>query len=155
MLPAGAADKSLQWDLEFSPPRKPGAVNSVPCPVDIATPDALETKQNIALQLRSDLLKLVSKPDDGRPAQAFYRSKWPLLLRPFIRAHKLDLVAGFYDTICKSFQVRLSTTAPRITAANESDSEFFCHPERSRGIPSHSLSGHSTGFLDFASLRSE
>src|SRR5437867_4334810 len=152
MLPAGAADKLLQWDFEFSPARKPRAVNSVPCPVDIATPDAIETKQNIALQLRSDLLKLVSKPDYGRPAQAFYRSKWPLLLRPFIRGHKLDLVAGFYDTFCKSFQVRLSATAPRITPANENDSEFFCHPERSRGIPTHSLLGHSTGFLDSASL---
>jgi hypothetical protein len=139
MLPAGAADKLLQWDLEFSPARKPGAVNSVPCPVDIATPDALEAKQNIALQLRSDLVKLVSKTDDGRPAQAFYRPKWPFVLRPFIRGHKLDLVPGFYDTICKPFQVRLSATAARITPANESDSEFFCHPERSRGIPSHSL----------------
>src|SRR5580765_3735380 len=119
MLPAGAADKLLQWDLEFSPPRKPGAVNSVPCPVDIATPDALETKQNIALQLRSDLFKLISKPGDGRPAQAFYRSKWPLLLGPFIRGHKLDRVTCFYDTICKPFQVRLSATAPRITPANE------------------------------------
>ena len=111
MLPAGAADKSLQWDLEFSPARKPRAMNSVPSPVHIATPDALKTKQNIALQLRSDLLKLVSKPDYGRLAQAFYRSKWPFVLRPFIRGHKLDLVAGFYDTICKSFQVRLSATA--------------------------------------------
>src|SRR4029077_10857451 len=137
MLPAGAADKSLQWDLEFSPACKPGAVNSVPCTVDIATPDALKTKQNIAPQLRSDLLKLVSKTDDGRPAQAFYRPKRPFVLRPFIRGHKLDLVAGFYDTICKPFQIRLSATAPRIAAANESDSEFFCHRERSRGIPSH------------------
>src|SRR6476646_2940769 len=115
MLPAGAADNLLQWDLEFSPARKPGAVNSVPCPVHIATPDALETKQNIALQLRSDLLKLVCKPDYGRPAQAFYRSKWPFVLRPFIRGHKLDLVAGFYDTIRKPLQVRLSATARRIT----------------------------------------
>jgi hypothetical protein len=56
MLPAGAVDKLFQWDLEFSPARKPGAVNSISCPVDIATPDALETKQNIALQLWSDLL---------------------------------------------------------------------------------------------------
>src|SRR5882757_5704540 len=127
MLPAGATDKSLQWDLEFSAACKPGMVNTVPSPVDIATPDALETKQNIALQLGSDLLKLVSKTDDGRPAQAFYRSKRPFVLRPFIRGHKLDLVAGFYDTICKPLQVRLSATARRITAANESDSEFFCH----------------------------
>jgi hypothetical protein len=128
-------------------------VNSVPSPVDIATPDTLETKQNIAVQLRSDLLKLASKPDYGRRAQAFYRSKWPFVLWPFIRGHKLDLVAGFYDTISKPFQVRLSTPAPRIAAANESDSEFFYHPERSRRIPSHSPLGHPTGFLDFASLR--
>ena len=103
MLPAGAADKLLQWDLEFSPARKPGAVNSVPCPVHIATPDTLETKQNIALQLWSDLLELVSKSDYCRCPQALYRSKWPLLLGPFIRGHKLDLVAGFYDTVRKSF----------------------------------------------------
>src|SRR6478735_106935 len=125
-------------------------MNSVSCPVDIAIPDSLETKQNIARQLRPHLVKLVSKTDDGRPAQAFYRSKWPFVLRPFIRGHKLDLVAGFYDTICKPLQVRLSATARRITAANESDSEFFCHPERSRGIPSHSLSGYAAGCLDFA-----
>jgi hypothetical protein len=75
MLPASAADKLLQWDFEFSPACEPGAVNSVSCSVDIATPDALETKQKIALQLRSDLLELISKTDDGRPAQAFYRSK--------------------------------------------------------------------------------
>src|SRR5712671_3255381 len=118
MLSAGAAEKSLQWDLEFSAARKPGMVNTVPSAVDIATPDALETKQNIAPQLRSDLLKLVSKTDDGRPAQTFYRSKWPFVFRPFIRGHKLGLVAGFNDTISKPFQIRLSTTAPRITAAN-------------------------------------
>src|SRR6476469_4816590 len=155
MLPSGAADKLLQWDFEFSPACEPGAVNSVSCPVDIAIPDALKTKQNIALRLRSDLLKLVSKTDDGRPAQAFYRSKWPFVLRPFIRGHKLDLVAGFYDSICQSFQVRLSATAPRITAANESNSEFICHPKRSRWVPSRSLSSHAAEFLDFASLRSE
>jgi hypothetical protein len=130
-------------------------VNTVPSPVHVATPDALEAKQNITLQLRSGLLKLVGKTDDSRVAQAFYRSKRPFVLRPFIRGHKLDLVAGFYDTICNPFQVRLSATAARITAANESDSEFSCHPERNRGIPSRTLLGHSTGFLDFASLRSE
>jgi hypothetical protein len=85
------------------------------------------------------LLKLITKTDDGRFAQALYRTKWPLLGRPFIRGHKLDLVAGFYDSICQAIQVRFSATGLRITAANESDSEFFCHPERSRKIPSHSL----------------
>src|SRR6476620_8184646 len=118
MLATIAADKLLQWDFEFSPACEPGAMNSVSSPVDIATPDALETKQNIAPQLRSDLLKLVSKTDDGGPAQAFYRPKRPFVLSPFIPGYKLDLVAGFYDTICNPFQIRLSATAPRIAAAN-------------------------------------
>src|ERR1700758_1344101 len=127
MLPARAADKLLQWNLEFSPARKPGAVDSIAGPVDIAAPDALKAKQNITVQLRSDLLQLISKPDYRRGPQALYRSKWPLILRPFIRGHKLDLMAGFYGSVCKSFQVRLCATAPRITAANENDSEFLFH----------------------------
>jgi hypothetical protein len=155
MLPAGAADKLLQWDLEFSPARKPGAVNAVPCAVDIATPDALEAEQNIALQLRSDFLKLVSKIADGRAAQTFYRSEWPFILRPFIRGDKVDLVAGFYDPFCEPFQVRLSAAAAGISPANESNSEFFCHPGRSRGIPSHSLQVIPARSLDFASRHLE
>jgi len=155
MLSAGAADKLLQWDLEFSPARKPGAVNSVPCPVDIATPDALETKQNIALQLGSGSLKLVSKTNDGSPAQACYRSKGPFVLWPFVRGQKLRLVAGFYDTVCKPLQVRLSATAARITSTNKRNSQFLCHSQRSRGIPSHSVSVSATGLLDFALPRSE
>src|SRR6476620_10284624 len=136
MLPADAADKTLQWDFESSPARKPGAVNAVPRPIDIATPDPFKTEQNIAPQLRSEFLELVSKFDCGRAAQTLYRSKWPFVLRPFLRRHELDLVTGFYDTICKPFQVGLSATATRITAANESDSERFCHPARSRRFTS-------------------
>src|SRR5215208_4600495 len=139
MLPAGAADKLLQWDFEFSPTRKPGPVNTVPSPVDIATPDALETAQKIALQPRPDLLKLVSEPDHSRSGQAFYRSKRPFVRRPFIRGHKLHLVAGFYDPCCKPLQVRLSATGARITPANEGGSEFFCHLGRVEGGPPHSL----------------
>src|SRR6201982_2768218 len=127
MLPAGAADKLLQWDLEFSSTRKPGAVDSIAGPVDIAAPDAFKVKQNITVRLRSDLLQLISKPDYGRGSQALYRSKWPLVLRPFIRGHKLDLMASFYNSVCKSFQVRLCATAPRIAAANKNDSEFLFH----------------------------
>jgi hypothetical protein len=67
----------------------------------------------------------------------------------------LYFVTGFDDSICKSFQVSLGTAAPGITAANESDANFLCHPERSRGIPSHSLAIGATGLIDFASLRAE
>src|SRR5919106_4170936 len=125
MFSTRAADKLLQWHLEFFPARKPGAVDSIPGPVDIATPDALEAKQNITVELRSDLLQLISKTDYARRPHVLYRSKWPLVLGPFIRGHKLDVVAGLYDSSGKSFQIRLSATARRITAANESDSEFL------------------------------
>jgi hypothetical protein len=117
----------FQWDLEFFPSRKPSAVDSVAGPVDITIPDTLKAKQNIAVQLRSDLLQFISKPDYGRRPQALYRSKWPFVLRPFLRGDKLDIMPGFCNSICKSFQVRLCATAPRIAAANESDSEFLLH----------------------------
>src|SRR3954452_5976639 len=139
MFPAGAANKLLQWELEFSAARQPGAVNTVSGPVDIAAPDALETEQNVALQLRSNSLKFICEPDGARLAQPFYRTKRPILRGPFIRGHKLDLVASFYDPICYAFQVRLCATAPRITPANESDSEILLHSERSRSIRAHSL----------------
>src|SRR5215831_1839414 len=109
MLPGGAADKLFQWDLEFSPARKPGAVDSIASAIDVAVPDTLEAKQNIALQPGSGLPQFISKPDDGRRSQPLYRSKWPLVLRPITRGHKLDIVASFDDSACKSSQVRLST----------------------------------------------
>src|SRR5215813_5745210 len=127
MLPTGAADKLLQWDLVFSPASKPGAVDSIAGPVDITVPDALKAKQNIALQLRSDLLQFISKPDYGRGFQAPYRPKRPFVLRPLIRGHKLDIMPGFCNSICNSFQVRLGATALRITATNKSDAEFLFH----------------------------
>src|SRR5919198_4474417 len=105
MLPAPSADKLLQWHLEFSPARKPGAVDSIAGAVNIAAPDALEAKQNIALQLCPDLLQLISEPDYGCRPQPLYRSKSPLIIRPFIRGHELDLMARSYDSICKSLQV--------------------------------------------------
>src|SRR5262245_22936988 len=154
MFPAGAADKLLQRNLEFSPARNPGAVDSIAGPVDIATPNALEAKQDIALQLRSDLLQLIRKPDYSPGRQAPYRSEWPLVLGPFIRGYKLDFVTRFGDSFCKSFQVSFSTTALRITAANESNSNSLCHPERSRGIPFalSCRSRHGIPPLCFASL---
>src|SRR5215471_11876189 len=124
MLPAGSADKLFQWDLGFSTAPKPGAVDSIAGAIDVAVPDALEAKQNIALQPGSGLLQFISKPDDGRRSQRLHRSKWPLVLRPITRSHKLDIVASFDDSACNSFQVRLSTAALRITAANESDPNF-------------------------------
>src|SRR5262245_14689670 len=102
MLPAGTANKLFQGDLEFSPARKPRLVDSVAGPIDIAAPNALKAKQNITIQLWPRLLQLIRKPDYGRRRQSFYRSKWPLLFGPFIRGHKLDLLTGFGDSLCKS-----------------------------------------------------
>src|ERR1041384_6525613 len=103
MLPADAADKLLQWELEFSSTREPGAVDSIARPIDIAAPDALEAKQNVTIQMWPNLLQLVGKADYRRAFQALYRSKWPLVLRPFIRSHQLDSVTGFGDPCCKPF----------------------------------------------------
>src|SRR5262245_49713855 len=98
MFPTAAADKLLQRDLEFSSASKPCTVDSIAGPINIARPDALKAKQNIALQQGSDLLQLVGKPDYGFRAQVPYRSKGPLVGGPIIRCHKLDLMAGAYQS---------------------------------------------------------
>src|SRR5262245_42127196 len=112
-------------------------MDSIAGAINLATPHALEAEQNIAVQLRSDLLQLIGEPNHRFRAQALDFSKWPLVVRPIIAGNKLHPVTGFGDAARQSFQVGLCAAASRITAADQSDLEVLCHPERSRGIPSH------------------
>jgi hypothetical protein len=114
MFPAAATDKSLQWDLEFSPARKPGTMDSVACPVNIASPDPLKGKQNVATQLRSDLLQLIRKPHYSRRTQAFYRSKWPLVPA----ANQSLPQAGSHARLLRSHLQVVLSTLPRHRSAN-------------------------------------
>jgi hypothetical protein len=112
-------------------------MDSVAGAINVAAPNALEAQQNVASELRPDLFQLIRKPNDGFCTQARDRSKWPLALRPFIRGDQVRLVPGLDDSTREAFQVPFCSTGRRIAAPNKSNAEFVCHPERSRGIPSH------------------
>src|SRR6059058_5886586 len=137
MLAVESPSKLLQRKLEFSSAREPGTMDAVAGAINVATPDALKAQQAIAVELGPDLFQFIRKTNDGFCAQARDRSKRPLILRPLIRGDQLHLVPGLYHSMCEAFQVRFRSTGRRIAAPNKSESEFLCHLERSRGIPSH------------------
>ena len=78
-------------------------MDSIASSVNVAAPDALEAEHNIAAKLWAKFFQFIGKADYLPRPQTPNRSEWPLLLGPFIRGYKLDLVAGFYDTVRKSF----------------------------------------------------
>jgi len=92
----------LQRKLEFSSAREPAAMDSIASAVNVAAPDTLEAEQNITAKLRPNLLQFIGKPNYRSRAQARDRPKWPLVLGPFLRCDKLDVVSGFYDSARKS-----------------------------------------------------
>ncbi len=96
----------------------------------------------------------------GKPMNHFclacFTGKYPLPVDPeldkFImekREHRAKALAAdetHPDALC-GFEVNVMSS--------EVENFPFCHPERSRGIPSRQLEDSSTGFLDSAPLRSE
>src|SRR6266567_6454366 len=103
MLAVESPRKLLQRELEFPSAREPGAVDTVAGAINVAAPNALKARQNIAVELRPDLFQLICKPNDGFCAQARDRSKRPLILRPFIRGDQLHFVPGLDDSTREAF----------------------------------------------------
>src|ERR1043166_7509547 len=137
MLAVESAGKLLQRKLESPSAREPCEVDTIAGAINVAAPDTFKAQQNVAVELRPDLFQFIRKPDDGFCTHARDRSKRPLILRPFIRSNQLHLVPGLDDSAREALQVRFCSTGRRITTPNKSESEFLCHAERSRGIPSH------------------
>jgi len=102
MFPANGANKLLERKLEFSSTAEPGAMDPVTGAINIAAPDALKAQQSIAVELGPDLFQFIRKANDGFCAQAPDHSKWPSILRPFIRSDKLHLVPGLDDSVRKA-----------------------------------------------------
>jgi hypothetical protein len=95
MLRTEAPNKSFQRQLELSPAIKPGAMNSIAGPINVAAPDTFKTEQDIAVKRRPDLFQLIGKTNRRSDTQARDGAKWPLRLRPLIRRNKLHFVSGF------------------------------------------------------------
>src|SRR5215510_5831235 len=103
MLAVESPGKLLQRKLVFSSASEPGAMDAVAGAINVTVPDPLKAQQNVARELRPDFFQLIRKPNDGFCAQACDRSKWPLILRPFIRGDKLRLVPDLDDSTREPF----------------------------------------------------
>jgi hypothetical protein len=71
--------------------------------VNITAPDAIETDQDIAAKLRSNLFQFIRKPNYCFRPKTANRCEWPLLIRPVFGGNKLNLVSGLYEPMRKAF----------------------------------------------------
>src|SRR6266508_5018593 len=96
-------DKSFQRQFELSSAIKPGAMDSVASPINVAAPNTLETEQDIVAKFGAHLFQFIGKSDRRFRVQARDRSEWPLGVRPVIRRNKLHVMSGFDHTARQAF----------------------------------------------------
>src|SRR5436305_15309968 len=94
MLPVNAANKSLQRHFKFSSPVQPCLMHAVARTVNIAAPDPLETHQDIAMNLRTQLLQLVGESDRRSRLYSCDRTETPLVKRTIIVRNKLNFASN-------------------------------------------------------------
>src|SRR5437870_13822655 len=89
--------------------------------VNIAAPDALETHQDIATNLRTQLLQLVGESDRRFRLYSCDRTETPLVKRPIVVRNELHFVSKIDNPLPQSLQIRFGAAARRITATHKSD----------------------------------
>src|SRR6266496_1935029 len=127
MLGIETPDKSFQRQFELSSPVKPGAMDSVASPINVAAPDALKTEQDIDPKLGTHSFQLAGKFDRRFRTQVRDRSKRPLTVRPVISSYELQVMSGFHHATREAFQVRLRASSRRITAPDKNDAQMLRH----------------------------
>src|SRR6476660_8334958 len=103
MLRTQTSDKSFQEQFELSSALKPGAMDSVASPINVAAPDALKTEQDIEPKLGAHSFQLGGKFDRRFRPQVHDRPKRPLAVGPVISGYKLHLMSGFDHATRKAF----------------------------------------------------
>src|SRR5213080_969181 len=130
MLGTETPDESFQRQFELSSALKPGAVDSIASPINVAAPNTLKTEQDIEAKLRTHSFQLAGKFDRRFRTQVRDRSKRPLVVRPVISRYKLHVMSGFHHATREAFQVRLRAASGRITATDKGNTEIFFHATR-------------------------
>src|SRR5437868_13226273 len=121
MLSVDAANKSLQRHFKFPSAIQPGLMHAIARTVNIAAPDALETHQDIATNLRTQLLQLVGESDRRFPLYSCDRTETPLIKRPIIVRNEVHFVSKIDNPLPQSLQIRFGAAARRIAATHKSD----------------------------------
>src|SRR6266480_5111543 len=127
MLGIETPDKSLQRQFELSSALKPGAMDSIASPINVAAPDALKTEQDIDPKLGTHSFQLAGKFDRRFGRQVRDRSKRPLTVRPVISRYKLRIMSGFHHATREAFQVRLRAASRRIATPDKNDAHILRH----------------------------
>src|SRR6059058_132216 len=130
MLGTETPDESFQRQFELSSALKPGAVDSIASPINVAAPNTLKTEQDIEAKLRTHSFQLAGKFDRRFRTQVRDRSKRTLVVRPVISRYKLHVMSGFHHATREAFQVRLRAASGRITATDKGNTEIFFHATR-------------------------
>src|SRR4030095_8936899 len=103
MLGTETPDKSFQRQFELSSAIKPGSVNSITGPINVAAPNTPKTEQDIAPKLGGLSFQLGGKSDRRFRTQVRDRSKRPLAVRPVTSRYKLHLMSGFDHATRETF----------------------------------------------------
>src|SRR5437667_8060932 len=127
MLRTETPDESFQRQFELSSALKPGAVDSIASPINVAAPNTLKTEQDIEAKLRTHSFQLAGKFDRRFRTQVRDRSKRPLIIRPVMSSYKLQVMSGFHHATREAFQVRLRAASRRITAPDKNDAQILRH----------------------------
>src|SRR5437016_4293717 len=102
MFTAPTADKSLERHFKFPAAIQPGLMTPIAGTVNVASPNALKTHQNVRLDLRTRVFQLIGKSDRRTRRQVFDQAKWPLVRRPLIGRDQSGLVAKIDNPLCQS-----------------------------------------------------
>src|SRR5438094_10110035 len=127
MLGTETPDESFQRQFELSSALKPGAVDSIASPINVAAPNTLKTEQDIDPKLGTHSFQLAGKFDRRFRTQVRDRSKRPLIIRPVMSSYKLQVMSGFHHATREAFQVRLRAASRRLTAPDKNDAQILRH----------------------------
>ena len=124
MLPVNATNEPLQRHFKFSAAIEPSPMDAVAGAINVASPDALETHQNVATHLWPQLFQLIGEPDRRGSFQMGERAKGPFVRWPIARRNELHFMAKIDNSLRQALQIRFRATARRIAAPHKTDVKF-------------------------------
>src|SRR5437016_7121136 len=117
MLAIDSANESLQRHLEFSTAIEPGPVDPIAGAIDITTPNAFETHQDIALNGRPKFFELIGEWDWRFAGKSRDRSERPFVLWPIIRGDQVGRMTQINQATGETLEISFGPAAGRKATA--------------------------------------
>src|SRR4051794_13476599 len=119
MLAVQEAAELLKRPRNFGAPFQPGTMHAVAGAIDITTPEALETHQDIALPGRENFIHFAGKCDGRGGAEPAHGSETPFVRRPLPGGVERDAMAQGRPAPGEPLQIRFGATAGRKSAPDK------------------------------------